>query len=176
MRFMPERARSAHHHAAKAGTRPRRREPASARRESSRSPGHRPSTYHLLAAFRYEVRRFLAFSERAARSVGLEPQQHQLLLAIRGLPRALRPTIGTIAERLCVAHHTAVALVDKLERRGLVRRERSSRDRREVLLRLTPRGRATLRKLSSLHREQLAVAGPAMVTALRAILKVRSSR
>ncbi|MFT3923327.1 MAG: MarR family transcriptional regulator [Myxococcales bacterium] len=128
------------------------------------------SDYRLLASFRYEVRRFLAFSEQAARSAGIEPQQHQLLLALRGLPEGLRPTIGTMAERLSVQHHTAVALVDKLEERGLLQRERSSEDKREVLLRLTPEGEALLRKLSTMHREQLGVAGPAMVSALQAIL------
>ena len=120
---------------------------------------------------RYEVRKFLAFSEQAARDTGIEPQQHQLLLALRGLPEGARPTIGTVAERLCVQHHTAVALVDKLEQRGLLRRERNPADRREVLLSLTPDGELLLRKLSSLHRQQLGSVGPAMVEALHAILK-----
>src|SRR4051812_321410 len=93
--------------------------------------------YRALAAFRYEIRKFLAFSEAAARGVGIEPQQHQLLLALHGLPADSRPTIGTIAERLCLKHHTTVALVDKLEDRELVTRERSPTDRREVLVRLT---------------------------------------
>jgi DNA-binding MarR family transcriptional regulator len=126
--------------------------------------------YRSLGAFRYEIRRFLAFSEQAARDAGIEPQQHQLLLAIRGLPEGARPTIGTIAERLCVQPHTAVALVDKLEARGLVRRERAVEDRREVLLRLSSDGEALLRKLSALHRDQLRTVGPAMVTALMTIL------
>lgn len=125
----------------------------------------------LLAAFRYEIRKFLAFSEQAARASGIEPQQHQLLLALRGLPEGARPTIKTVAERLCVQHHTAVALVDKLEQRGYLRRERNRADRREVLLSLTPDGEGLVRKLSSSHRQQLAVAGPAMVAALQAILE-----
>ena len=127
--------------------------------------------YRLLAAFRYEVRKFLAFSERAARDTGIEPQQHQLLLALRGLPEGARPTIGTLAERLCVQHHTAVALVDKLELHGLVRRERNLADKREVLLSLTLEGEQLLRRLSSQHRQQLGVFGPAMVEALQAILR-----
>jgi DNA-binding MarR family transcriptional regulator len=126
--------------------------------------------YRQLAAFRYEIRKFLAFSEQAARAAGVEPQQHQMLLAIRGLPDEVRPTIGAIAERLCVQHHTAVALADKLEARGLLERERAQGDRRQVLLRLTPEGDALLRRLSALHREQLLTVGPAMVTALQAIL------
>lgn len=129
--------------------------------------------YRALAALRYEIRKFLAFSEQAARSAGIEPQQHQLLLALRGLPAGARPTIRVVAERLCVQHHTAVALVDKLEQRGFLLRERRSRDRREVLLRLTPDGDAVLRKLSALHREQLRGVGPAMALALQEILGPR---
>jgi len=127
-------------------------------------------SYQLLAAFRYEMRKFLAFSEHAARDAGIEPQQHQLLLAVRGLPDGARPTIGTIADRLCVQHHTAVALVDKLEERALLVRERGESDRREVLLRLTRAGEALLRRLSALHRQQLQVVGPALVTALQSIV------
>ncbi|HEX4458327.1 MAG TPA: MarR family winged helix-turn-helix transcriptional regulator [Polyangia bacterium] len=112
----------------------------------------------------------MAFSEQAARAAGIEPQQHQLLLAIRGLPEPLRPTIRAISERLCVKHHSTVALVDKLELRGLLRRERSARDRREVLLHLTPAGEAVLRQLSVLHRQQLRTVGPAMVNVLQNIV------
>lgn len=129
-----------------------------------------PDEYRSLAAFRYEIRCFLAFSERAARDAGVEPQQHQMLLAVRGLPLDLRPTIGTIAERLCVQHHTAVALADKLECAGLLKRERSITDRREVLLRVTPEGEALLGRLSELHQAQLRNAGPRMVETLSQIL------
>jgi len=127
--------------------------------------------YRSLAAFRYEIRKFLAFSERAARDAGIEPQQHQLLLSLRGLPRDARPTIGAIAERLVVRHHTAVALVDKLEARGLLQRVRGAEDRREVLLSLTADGERMLRELSTLHRRQLRTVGPAMVVALQRILE-----
>lgn len=126
--------------------------------------------YRALAAFRYELRRFLAFSEQAARAAGIEPQQHQLLLAIGGLPQGQRPNIRSLAERLCVQHHTAVALVDKLEQRGLVARERSVEDRREVLVRLSAQGTSLLRELSRQHRRQLQSVGPEMVAALSSIL------
>jgi DNA-binding MarR family transcriptional regulator len=126
--------------------------------------------YRALAAFRHEIRKFIAFSEQAARDAGIEPQQHQLLLAVRGLPESMRPTIGAIAERLCVQHHTAVALVDKLEMRGLILRERSEADRREVLLRVTYAGEALLRALSALHRLQLETVGPNMVRSLERVL------
>jgi len=128
--------------------------------------------YRLLAAFRYEMRKFLAFSERAAREAGIEPQQHQFLLALRGLPEGTRPTVGAVAERLCVQHHTAVALVDKLEERSLLLRRRSTTDKREVLLSLTPEGETILRNLSALHRQQLAEVGPDLVEALQSLVSV----
>ncbi len=126
--------------------------------------------YRSLAALRFEIRKFLAFSEQAARDAGIEPQQHQLLLSVRGLPEGMTPTVGAVAERLCVQHHTAVALVDKLEARGFLRRERGIADRRQVMLRLTPAGDAALRRLSALHREQLRTVGPEMASALQEIL------
>lgn len=128
------------------------------------------SDYRALAAFRYEIRRFLAFSEQAARQAGIEPQQHQLLLALQGLPAGTRPTIRAVAERLCVQHHTAVALVDKLEQIGLIERTRSQQDRREVRLRLSERGASLLRKLSLLHKDQLRSSGAALLCSLGAIL------
>ncbi|MGC4089384.1 MAG: MarR family transcriptional regulator [Polyangiaceae bacterium] len=128
------------------------------------------SDYRALAAFRYEIRKFLAFSEVAARAAQIEPQQHQLLLAVKGLPSDLRPTIRAISERLCVRHHTTVALVDKLEQHGLLSRERSQNDRREVLLRLTPEGAARLQALSILHKDQLRAVGAHMLGALGTIL------
>ncbi|HTV22435.1 MAG TPA: MarR family transcriptional regulator [Polyangiaceae bacterium] len=134
------------------------------------------SEYRSLAAFRYEIRKFLAFSEQAAREVGIEPQQHQVLLALRGLPEGTRPTIGAVAERLCVQHHTAVALVDKLEARGFVRRQRSDVDRREVLLQLTEDGLELLRELAALHRDQLQTVGPALLAALQSIIPGRKSK
>jgi DNA-binding MarR family transcriptional regulator len=129
-----------------------------------------PDDYRSLAAFRYEIRKFLAFSERAARDAGLEPQQHQLLLAVKGFPGGAKATIGDIAERLCVEHHTTGGLADKLEARGLLRRRRGTEDRRQVFLALTPKGSTLLRRLSLQHREQLGRVGPSMVRALGGIL------
>jgi DNA-binding MarR family transcriptional regulator len=132
--------------------------------------------YRALAAFRYEIRRFLAFSERAARAAGIEPQQHQALLALHGLPEGLRPTIGTLAERLCVEHHTAVAIVDKVVEKGLAVRERSLEDKREVLVRMTPSGAKLLQALSAMHREQLGTVGAEMVAALSTVLEAAPAR
>jgi DNA-binding MarR family transcriptional regulator len=130
--------------------------------------------YRALAQFRCEIRKFLAFSEGAARAAGIEPQQHQALLAIRGLPEGVEPTIGALADRLCVQHHTAVALIDKLEQHGWAERQRATLDRRQVLLRLTPKGSALLAKLSALHREQLGAVGAGMVRALEFIVNART--
>jgi DNA-binding MarR family transcriptional regulator len=125
------------------------------------------SDYEALAELRYQIRRFLSFSEQAARAAGLEPRQHQLLLGLKGLPAKARPTIGELAERLQIQHHSAVELVNRLAAAGYIRRARAGEDRREVLLSLTPRGEKVLRKLSLHHRAELRSAGPALVKALR---------
>ncbi|HVV85452.1 MAG TPA: MarR family transcriptional regulator [Kofleriaceae bacterium] len=129
--------------------------------------------YVALADFRHQLRRFLAFSEERARAIGLEPRQHQLLLALRGLPADVAPTVGALAERLLLRHHTVVELVDRLQRRGLVRRTRASEDRRQTRLAITARGRALLARLSIEHQLELASAGPALVASLRRALRGR---
>lgn len=111
--------------------------------------------YELLASFRFALRQFMRFSEDAALAAGLTPQQHQALLAIKGYPGRDRVTVGELAERLQVAHHSAVGLVDRLSAEKLVVREPSTEDRRRVFISLTRRGEAVLGKLSSAHREQL---------------------
>jgi DNA-binding MarR family transcriptional regulator len=123
--------------------------------------------YESLSEFRHQIRRFLRFSERVARDAGLEPRQHQLLLAIKGLPPDVRPKIAEVAERLQIQHHSAVELVNRLEAGGFVHRERGSLDRREVLLQLTPRGERVLRDLSLHHRAELRSQGPALLENLR---------
>ena len=106
--------------------------------------------YAELLAFRTELRRFLRHSEEAAQAAGLTPALHQLLLAIRGAGRQ-EPTISTVAEALQVRHHTAVELVQRAERDGLVRRRRDAEDQRQVRLRLTARGRRQLEQLTRAH-------------------------
>jgi DNA-binding MarR family transcriptional regulator len=125
------------------------------------------SDYESLAELRYQIRCFLSFSEQAARAAGLEPRQHQLMLGLKGLPRDARPTIGELAERLQIQHHSAVELVNRLAAVGYIRRTRGGKDRREVLLSLTPKGEKVLRKLSLHHRAELRSAGPMLVKALR---------
>lgn len=126
--------------------------------------------YRALAELRYQLRRFLHFSETEARKTGLEPQQHQLLLAVKGLPLSEQPTIGKLAQRLCVEHHTAVSLVDKLTAARLARRARSQQDRREVLVSITAEGEQRLAALSSAHKRQLMRVAPDMLRALREVL------
>ena len=126
--------------------------------------------YEALAEFRYHIRNFIRFSERAAREAGIEPQQHQLLLAVKGMPDGVAPTIGEIASRLQVVHHSAVELVDRLEEQGLVQRRRNSDDRRQVFLSLTQKGERILRDLSVHHRRELAASGPELSSALRKLI------
>jgi DNA-binding MarR family transcriptional regulator len=129
-----------------------------------------PRDFECLAEFRHQIRRFLRFSERAARDAGLEPRQHQLLLAVKGLPLNVRPRIAEVAERLQIHHHSAVELVNRLEARGFIRRERGSEDRREVMLQLTPKGERVLRELSLHHREELRSQGPALLEILQQLV------
>lgn len=118
--------------------------------------------YEALAEFRYRLRQFIHFSEGAAQAAGLTPQQHQVLLAIKGFPRRDRITIGELAERLQLRHHSAVGLVDRLAREKLVRRTPSTKDRRQVFIELTSEGESVLGKLSSAHTRQLRRMGPGL--------------
>lgn len=126
--------------------------------------------YRALAEIRYQIRHFLHFSERAAREEGLVPQQHQLLLALKGLPVGRKATISELAERLQLRHHSTVELIDRLVERGLVKRLRDEADQRRVIIHLTLQGEQVLQKLSLLHRHELQLAGPAFVRALGALL------
>ena len=123
--------------------------------------------YETLAALRYALRQFLRFSENAARSAGVPPQQHQALLAIKGFPGRDRVTLGELAERLQIRHHSAVGLADRLVARGLVTREADTKDRRQVYLALTAQGENALEKLSVPHKEQLRRLGPHIESLLK---------
>ena len=123
--------------------------------------------YEHLAAFRYALRQFLRFSEEAAKLAGVTPQQHQALLAIKGFPGRDRVTVGELAERLQLRHHSIVELVDRLMDLKLVARRPSDTDRRQVHVQLTARGEQILDKLSSAHEEQLRRIGPELSAALK---------
>lgn len=127
--------------------------------------------YQELAEFRYQLRHFLHFSEVRAREHELEPQQHQALLALKGLQGRAHPTIGELAKRLVLRHHTTVELINRLESAGFVRRQTNPADGRQILLHLTPQGTAKLRSLSLAHRDELRVKGPELARALRTVLR-----
>ena len=127
--------------------------------------------YQSLAEFRHQIRRYLRFSEKVVRNAELEPRQYQMLLALKGLPREVRPRIAELAERLQIQHHSAVELTDRLEKSGLVRRQRGSRDRREVLVLLTAAGERVIRELVMYHRAELSSRGPALLDALHQVLR-----
>lgn len=131
--------------------------------------------YCELAEFRRQIRQFLHFSEITAKEHGIEPQQHQLLLLVHGLPEGVRPTIREIASRLFIQHHSAVELINRLESIGMISRQAGAPDRREVWIRLTPAGRTILRKLALTHRDELERAGPELAHALDAVLQHRGA-
>jgi DNA-binding MarR family transcriptional regulator len=125
--------------------------------------------FKAMAELRYQIRRFLRFSENAARQAGIEPQQHQLLLAIRGLPDGVTPTIGALAERMQLQHHSTVELIDRLVERGFLLRLRATDDRRQVLVKLTHDGEEFLEKLSLHHLQELQSVGPTFVKVLQSL-------
>jgi DNA-binding MarR family transcriptional regulator len=127
--------------------------------------------YRSLAEFRYQIRRFLGFSEEQVRAAGMEPQQHQLLLAVKGLPERDKATIGELARRLQLKHHSTVELVNRLENLGYVARGASEQDRRQVIVHLTHSGANILRRLSLAHHQELEIAGPRLAKALRSIAR-----
>ena len=129
------------------------------------------SDYQALAEFRYQIRRFLHFSEQVVKQAGMERGQYQLLLAIKGMPAGVRPRISELANRMQIRHHSTVELVNRLEAGGFVHRTRAQDDRREVLLALTPKGEKVLGELAVHHRDELRSSGPELVTALRRIMR-----
>jgi len=128
------------------------------------------SDYRALAGFRFQIRKFLRFSEQAVRTAGLEPGQYQVLLAIKGMPEGVRPRIRELANQMQIQHHSAVELIDRLESGGYVRRERAQDDRREVLLALTLKGERVLGELAMHHHQELRSAGPSLVASLRRLM------
>lgn len=131
------------------------------------------SEYEALAAFRYELRKFIHFSEAAAQNAGITPQQHQALLAIKGFPGREEITIGELAERLQLRHHSVVGLIDRLVLEGLVSRVQSETDRRQVLIHLSNQGEKMLEKLSNIHRTQLKQLGPELNSLIERLNNIR---
>jgi DNA-binding MarR family transcriptional regulator len=128
-----------------------------------------PGDYRELAELRYEIRRFLNFSETVALEEGLEPRQHQALLAIKAMSEPC--TVGALAESLFLRHQSVVGLVDRLALRKLVTRRPGEEDARQVIVTLTPHGEEVLRKLSLTHRRELKESAPRLARALEAIIR-----
>jgi DNA-binding MarR family transcriptional regulator len=116
--------------------------------------------YATLLGFRTELRRFLHWSEEQARASGLTPAQHQLMLAVKGHRGPAGPTIGEIAGYLTLRHHSAVELVDRAEKAGLVERRRDQSDHRVMRLGLTADGEERIQRLSRLHLDELRQLAP----------------
>ena len=127
--------------------------------------------YQAMAELRYRIRCFLRFSENAARQAGIEPQQHQLLLAVKGLPEGVKPTVGVLAERMQLQHHSTVELIDRLVERGFLSRLRATNDRRQVLVKLTHNGEKFLQKLALHHLHELQSVGPTFVKVLQNLIE-----
>ncbi len=127
------------------------------------------SDFRAMAAFRHALRRFFAFSEEVLQSVGLTPQQYQALLAIRAHVGPEPMTVGTLATRLFIRHHSAVGLVDRLEARGFVERRTAEHDRRLVCLDLTLSGRKALNALAATHRAELMRLRPEVISLLESL-------
>ncbi len=140
----------------------------------ARRPMHKSgladADYRRLAAFRHALRDFLAFSAAEAEAVGLTPQQHQALLAIRGRAGESPPTIKSLAAQLMIRHNSAVELVRRLEDAGLLRRTEAAEDRRQIQLSLTSKGDAALAALSASHLAELRQRGPQLVSILQALI------
>ena len=135
-----------------------------------------PTAFASLAEVRYQIRRFLHFSECVAREHGLETQQHQALLVISSLPPHRKPTIREIASRLFIEHHSAIGLIARLEKLGAVKRMKGEEDRREVLVKLTAKGDRLLASLSETHEQELQVRAPELIRALQHVLRSAQGR
>jgi DNA-binding MarR family transcriptional regulator len=141
--------------------------------EAPAEQGLSQQQFASIAAFRFELRRFLAFSEAAAAEVGLPAQQHQALLAIAGHAGSGPPSVGGLAEQLMVAPHTAAELVTRMIDAALLIKTPSARDRRRMELALTPKAKALLDQLTAAHLEELKTLEPALTRAIGRANKAR---
>lgn len=127
--------------------------------------------YLMLASFRAALRKFLRTSEDIAHNLGLTPQRHQAMLAVRGFPGDELPTVGQLAARLHIRHNSAVGLVTRLVNEGYLRREKSKLDQRRMHVRLTPKGQTILDKLTEAHRAELRHIGPDITRLLKELTR-----
>jgi DNA-binding MarR family transcriptional regulator len=132
-----------------------------------------PARLAELAEFRYRLRKFLSFSEVASEAVGISAQQYQLLQVVAAIPTGQESSISYVAERMVVRHNSAVELVDRAERSGLVRRVADESDHRRSLLEITERGGEVLAQLVEQHLEEIEAEGPEMMRALQRLIGLR---
>jgi DNA-binding MarR family transcriptional regulator len=128
----------------------------------SSSPVSSKDQFVALSEFRYRLRRFLRFSEDAARRAGLTVLQYQLLLHIAGFQGRDWATIGELAELLQAKPNGVVALVSRCEDLGFVRRRPSRHDGRLVEVHLSAKGRRYLTRLATQHQEPLLLLAEAL--------------
>ena len=127
--------------------------------------------FGALAEFRYQIRRFLRASEDAARAAGVEPQHHQLLLALKGAPAHSRTSVAWLAERLQLNHNSVVGLLNRLAAHDFISRRRDPDDHRRVLTDITPAGDEILHDLSLFHQQELRSRAPDMIKAITAVVR-----
>jgi DNA-binding MarR family transcriptional regulator len=126
-----------------------------------------------LAEFRYQMRKFLSFSEAAAERVGIAAQQYQLMQVIAAMPEEQYASISYLADRMILKHNSMVELVDRAERAGLVKREHDERDLRRSLVKMTPEGEAVLQKLVKEHLEELVPRCEPLIKALQDLQQIK---
>ena len=134
-----------------------------------------PAKLGDLAEFRYRLRRFLSFSETASEAVGISAQQYQLLQVVAAVPVGQESSISYIAERMIVRHNSAVELVDRAEKAGLVRRVADESDHRRSLVEITSRGAEMLSQLVEQHLIEVEAEGPELARTLQRLIGVRSA-
>jgi DNA-binding MarR family transcriptional regulator len=151
----------------------RRQRKAQVSKRPTKRATSRAVDYVALAEFRYQLRKFLAFSEAAAQKAGLTPQQHQALLAIKGFSGPEPISVGDLARFLLIRHHTAVELMDRITKLGLLSRIVDADDGRRVLVKLTKKGEQKLRTLSKIHFEELRSESPALTRILKSFQRAQ---
>jgi DNA-binding MarR family transcriptional regulator len=140
-----------------------------------RGPVGLPAKVGELAEFRYRLRRFLSFSETASEAVGISAQQYQLLQVVAAVPAGQESSISYIAERMVVRHNSAVELVDRAEKTGLVRRVADESDHRRSLVEITARGAELLSQLVAQHLIEVEAEGPELVRTLQRLISARAA-